>query len=422
MRAPTVVAISAAAHVALFAGLSQIALPALTVSAQPTGIAEPAREPIEVIVLSDPAPVVGHGVGPLSSLATSHAASASERTKGVGPHSSLATSHAASASESAATSVVQPREDGNGSGGEPGSDLMHMRARGTGLGITSEIAERIPGRPYVAPAEPNISGKLENTPGGGAVVHDTVTTMTVERDGHISFADKPDIDLHFHLPLPSLDVEELRQDLGRDLTTWFKDPYAATKFGSMSEVSRVWTAVPGACNSYGDVWCDDELAPQGEKDARDQEETGGSILGGNADISAYLHRKLIGDPYSSRKLKLLDDTRDERVARGTVFRTQQLVRSAELMQRTLVRLWAHESDPARRRTALFELWDDCDEGPGERGQAGQRARVMILGWIGAKLPRGSAGAFTDDELRQLDARRSSKQAFAPYPPAAPKAP
>jgi hypothetical protein len=100
-----------------------------------------------------------------------------------------------------------------------------------------------------------------------------------------------------------------------------------------------------------------------------------------------------------------------------VFRTQQLVRSAELMRRTLEQLWARVADPAARRTALFELWDDCDEGSGDRGAAGERARAMVLGWIGAHLPRGGAGAYTDEEIRRLDARRASKQPFAPYPAA-----
>jgi hypothetical protein len=416
MRAPTVIAISAAAHVALFAGLSTIALPDVRVTvptAVPT-VREP--EPIEVIVLPEPAAATALAMTepsapprtPIARETASPAARAAASTQ-IAASASASTEIAISAT----TEVGPPTDAGSGTA----SGLMHMRARGTGLGITDEIAARIPGRPYVAPREPTISGKLENTPGGGAVVHDTVTTMTVERDGHVTFADKPDIDLHFHLPIPTLDPEEIRKNLGRDLDTWFKDPYAATKFGSMSEVSRVWTAVPGACNSYGDLWCDDELAPQGEKDAREQERTGGSIFGGNMDISAYLQRKLVGDPYGSRKLKLLDDTRDERVARGTVFRNQQLVRSAELMQRTLGQLWAREADPAKRRAALFELWDDCDEGPGDRGHAGQRARAMILGWIGARLPRGSAGAFTDEEIRRLDAGRSSKQPFAPYPAA-----
>jgi hypothetical protein len=418
MRAPTVVAISAMAHAALFAGLSQVVIPQLApvpVHTMVGSTAEP--EPIEVIVLSEPAPTESRipASTHVAAAATAHVGTPPRRRDAV----AIASTETASIAASATTAVIEtgPSPE-TGSGATP-PGLMHMRARGTGLDISPEIAARIPGRPYVAPAEPKVSGKLENTPGGGAVVHDAVTTMSIERDGNIKFADKPDIDLHFHLPIPDLDPEEIRKDIGRDLTEWFKDPYAATKFGRKAEVSRVWMAVPGACDSYGDVWCDDEMAPKEEKEARQQEKTGGSIFGGNADISAYLQRKFVGDPYASRKLKLLDDTRDERVARGGAFRSQQLVRSAELMRRTLEQLWAYELDPAKRRAALFELWDDCDEGDGERGQAGQRARAMILGWIGARLPRGSAGAFTDDEISRLESRRSSKQAFAPYPEAPP---
>jgi hypothetical protein len=417
MRAPTVIALSAVAHAALFAGLSRTALPHARVDVQPAVPTPRDPEPIEVIVLSEPAPMAGAAsIEPaLTELITTPRTASARAAKTAETKTNAAGAASIAASSTSAASEVGPRTDmGTGA---PSTSLMHMRAHGTGLEVTSEMAARIPGTPY-RPGEPTITGKLESTPGGGAVVHDAVTTMTVERDGNVTFADKPDIDLQFHLPIPDLlDVEGIRQDLGRELTTWFKDPYAATKFGSMSEVSRVWTAVPGACNSYGDLWCDDELAPQAEKDAREQERTGGSIFGGNMDISAYLQRKLVGDPYASRKLKLLDDTRDERVARGTVFRNQQLLRSAELVRRTLVQLWTREADPAKRRAVLFELWDDCDEGPGDRGRAGQRARSMILGWIGARLPRGSAGAFTDEEIRRLDAGRSSKQPFAPYPAA-----
>lgn len=443
MRAPTVIAISAMAHVALFAALSQIALPRIAVGVVPERQAPKiGLEPIEVVVLAEPAATeltVGHrgasmlaGSAPVASssgasvnasVATNGTSSTASRVASISatPTATISATQTprASASETAADSdpAIAPRET-TGSGA-PTSNLMNMRARSNGLDVTAEIAGRIPATPYVAPGEPKISGKLENSPGGGAVVNDTVTTMTVEGDGNITFADKPDIDIQLKLPIPNLDPEQMRQDLGRSLTEWFADPYAATKFGRKAEVSRVWMAVPGACDSWGDVWCDDEMAPKAEKYVRDQKKTGGSILGGSADITAYLHRKYIGDPYASRKLKLLDDTRDERVARGTTFRTQQLLRSAELMGRTLEQLWAREADPVKRRAALFELWDDCDEGPGERGQAGKRARAMITGWIGARLPRGSAEAYTDEEIRFLDARRSSNQPFAPYPAAPP---
>jgi hypothetical protein len=137
-------------------------------------------------------------------------------------------------------------------------------------------------------------------------------------------------------------------------------------------------------------------------------------LVGKLDISAWLQRKLVGDPFASRKLKLLDDTRAERVASGGRFRDAQLARSAELMTRTLEELWRATGDAATRREALFELWDDCAEGDEEAGAAGERARAIVIGWIRAKLPAGSPEAYSDEEVRELGARRHSKQPFTPY--------
>ena len=43
-----------------------------------------------------------------------------------------------------------------------------------------------------------------------------------------------------------------------------------------------------------------------------------------------------------------------------------------------------------------------------------RVRVMVIGWIGARLPRGGEGAFTDDDITRVDGKRASHQHFAPY--------
>jgi hypothetical protein len=293
--------------------------------------------------------------------------------------------------------------------------MMRMRGAGPRLGVADETTARIASEAVVARAEPKVSGKLQSVPGGGAVIHDRVATFDVHRDGTLSITDKPDIDVQLKLPIPRIDLEGMRQDLGKTITDWYRDPYAATKFGRKAEVSRVWMAVPGACDSYGDVWCDDEMAPGAEKYAREQKRTSGSLLGGTMDLTAYAMRKLgIGDPYRARKQKLADDTLDERFARGGRFRGEQLVRSGELVTRTLEWIWAREKDPVHRKQALFELWDGCEEGDGPRGEAGQRARSVILGWIGSRIPAGTPGGYTPEEILELDRGRSSKQPFRPY--------
>src|SRR5437588_671770 len=83
-------------------------------------------------------------------------------------------------------------------------------------------------------------------------------------------------------------------------------------------------------------------------------------------------------------------------------RTGQLAASAELMRRNLEALWKATANPDERHAVLFELWDECAEGEGPIGDAGQRARAEVIGWIRAKLPQDHPGAFTAAELQALD--------------------
>jgi hypothetical protein len=274
--------------------------------------------------------------------------------------------------------------------------------RGPDLGLAPDIAARIAAGGRALPEKAHESGRLENAPGGGGVIHDRVTTVTVERDGTAHFHDKPDIDPHWQVPIPHVDVEQDLHELGDALQDWYRDPYKATRYGTTADLSEIANAVPGNCDAWGAVMCDDPLAPGAEERAkRHANSTVG--VGGAADISAWLMRKYGHfDPYAARKAKLLDDTRDERAERGAAFRAEQAARSAELMQRTLEDLWAHERDPAVRRQALYELWSDCAD-----DDAGQRARAMVIGWIRSKLPAGSGDAFSADELARL-------APFSPY--------
>lgn len=286
-----------------------------------------------------------------------------------------------------------------------------MRMRGPDLSLDGATAERIASAGTPPPRdEVYKSGKLQNRPGGGKVVYDRVTTMTVDPDGKAHFDDVPDIDLKFHLPIPKIwEVENMRRDLGHELAEWFKDPEAGKRYGRTQDLPRHLQASEGACDAWGSTMCDDPLAPQIEQRVRERKKVNGGLFGGMADITAYLHRKYVGDPYASRKLKLLDDTRDERVAMGTAYRAQQQARSGEFMHKNLERLWASEQQAIARRAALFELWDECGE-----DEAGMRARAVVIGWIRAKLPAGSADAYTDAELEALQARRTSAAPFSPY--------
>jgi hypothetical protein len=237
-------------------------------------------------------------------------------------------------------------------------------------------------RAAVAPPPPQRSHLLKRMPGGGARVDDAVTTMTVDPDGTAHFHDKGDFDFHFGpspAPRGGLDPAELAAN---GLATCGLDN-SGCEAPSSSPGLPPTTVVP--------------------------------LFTGKADLSDYLMRKLhVGDPYGARKRALLERTFDERVELGAAYRAEQLARSAELMRRNLVQLWASVHDPVARRADLFALWDECAEGDGELGQAGQRARAMVIGWIRSRLPEDSGDGYTPAEIAALERKSSSAQRFAPY--------
>ncbi|MCW5802116.1 MAG: hypothetical protein KIT31_06995 [Deltaproteobacteria bacterium] len=73
---------------------------------------------------------------------------------------------------------------------------------------------------------------------------------------------------------------------------------------------------------------------------------------------------------------------------------------------------ARIADPAARKQALFELWDDVAEtGDEALVVAGAGVRAYLVGAIRAMRP---ALELASDELAQLNARRRSRAVFAPY--------
>jgi hypothetical protein len=130
-----------------------------------------------------------------------------------------------------------------------------------------------------------------------------------------------------------------------------------------------------------------------------------------------LMRRAHIDPYASAKRQWLEKTFDERVAMGIAFRKDELAHSAIYMQRNLDWMWRSTSDPRERKQALFELWDEVAETGGDELVAGgAQARAYLVGFIRTHLPAGSAGAFSDSEVAQLNAHRKSHAVFAPYAP------
>jgi hypothetical protein len=121
------------------------------------------------------------------------------------------------------------------------------------------------------------------------------------------------------------------------------------------------------------------------------------------------------DPYSSRKMELLDRTRAERMQLAAAETSSNLRDALARTRPTLEQIWRGPGIAAVRRRLLFTLWDECAEtGSAEVLATARAVRATIVAFIRRRLPRGSRAAYTDAELDALNRRRTSRQRFDPY--------
>jgi hypothetical protein len=226
-------------------------------------------------------------------------------------------------------------------------------------------------------------------------------TGKVRPDGTVKLHDKPSASIHIALPSP--------KDLGRSLAQWYeaeKGTYGETTDMPMSKQIQLSA---GTTTDPGDAAYPEHMLKDGAKTVIVP------VFGGGLEVTDWLMRRKGIDPYASRKLKLLDATRDERVQIGNRHRAEQLALTPQIVRRNLDRLWAATRDMAARKQALFELWDECVEsGDPAIVAGGQAARRLVIGFIRAHLPAGSSSAYTPAELAELARTQQSKTAFAPY--------
>jgi hypothetical protein len=285
---------------------------------------------------------------------------------------------------------------------------MNMRARGTGPDLT--VHQDVPHETAPRATETTSESKLRPD-GTDYVVPDLVTTMHVSQDGRARFHDKPDIEVKVRIPRPP----SMKQ-IGDHLQRWYRDPYAQKNARRYQDMPRHEQAVPGGwdAGAGGDTHIDGRIkAPEELPGGLDSASRGSvPLIGGKLDITSWLHRKFIGDPYSSRKRVLLDGTHEERAKIRERYTKEQLDDSAITMRKNVERVFHELRDPAMRKAALFALWDECAEGEGPDGEAGERARAIVIGAIRGRLV-GEAG-YTSEEIVAFDTARTSLQHFAPY--------
>lgn len=294
--------------------------------------------------------------------------------------------------------------------GVAGTGTRHLGMRGPELHPTDEALGHIAEQPGHVGTTPIPSHRIEN----GVAIHDAVTDVTIAKDGTVTFHDKPDTTIHFDAT--PWHVWHSLRGIGATIADLAQAPSDSDYVSWTDQLPAYRHAVDDVCTQYaGTASCEDPTERGAVKAMRKGSDVT-SIVSGKLDITSALMRKFVGDPFASRKLKLLDDTRLERAEKGLKYNEEQLARADQLMQQNLERLWAGTQNPDERRAVLFELWDECTEGEGLQAEAGGRARKMVVGWIRARIPAGSAGAYTAHDIAALDAHRTSHAHFAPYEP------
>jgi hypothetical protein len=297
--------------------------------------------------------------------------------------------HASGTEASGGTGTGSATEPGTGSGGPARNPYFDMR-KGRPVRLTLGVPTgRWDGRD--APREtygPDIdSGQLDPSGGGTYRSDQGPFTAKVDKDGSVSLKDKRNFSIRFALPG--------KKAIGDAITSWYYDPNKPV--GLIGPQKAEYGPAPASAG--------DEKPDHGKTVP---------LISGGFDVTDAFMRGNGQDPYAAKKLAFLDATRDQRVQIGQRHRQEQLEHATEIMHKNLERAWSIV-DPAARRRALFELWDECAEtGTNDLVTAGTAARTLVVGFIRSKLPAGSAHAYTDVELAELNRSRQSKATFAPY--------
>lgn len=223
---------------------------------------------------------------------------------------------------------------------------------------------------------------------GNLVHHDGALTATIRPDGSVDFEVGPSTSVDQYSEGPPDDIVDMHT----------KIPGVPIPLASR-RANQVDCATPDRCF--------DKAGP-------------GLTVRPGMDLNDLLLKAKGDDPLAARKRRFLRLTEDLRDDMAEEHRRKTLSRSKLRAGRNLGRVWSDGTlGFATKRVMIFQLWDECDEPQGEgddrpEAKAGQRARGHILKFVRQKLPRGSPEAYPPDELRRLNARRKSRQAFRPY--------
>ncbi|MBK7071433.1 MAG: hypothetical protein IPH44_03930 [Myxococcales bacterium] len=403
---------SAVAHVGLMAVLASIDSPPpppppRVLPTTVTVLDRPPPAPIDVALIALPAPTgPAAAAPPPPPTAPPPTAPPPPRVPAAPPPRGAAIATTPAGATPAAGGELAPATAGGGEApvggpggdGPPGTSIFDMR-RPPAVDLSPRAVAERANLGGGAPPPPAIKPSGELHPAGGGTYRSEQPgfTVTVGRNGDVTFHDRPSVE--FHLPLLDV-VPKLPRTIGKKLEGWANDPWKDVREAKRDPADPDPIAMPG---------------PERPED-EDIDEVIVPLVGATGDITDFVMRQGGLDPYADAKRAWLEKTRAERLELKAADRTRELAAAARTVRKHLARAWARaELDAAARRAAIFELWDDAaEDGTAEEQAAGEAVRKEVIGFVRAHLPAGGADAFTTAELAALNARRLSKQRFEPY--------
>tara|TARA_R110002096_G_scaffold350395_2_gene543454 strand:+ start:25742 stop:26476 length:735 start_codon:yes stop_codon:yes gene_type:complete len=140
------------------------------------------------------------------------------------------------------------------------------------------------------------------------------------------------------------------------------------------------------------------------------------VLAGRFDVTDAVMASLGDTLYPHRKMKLMDESREMRSAMALDSKAEDLRQALKNYKKHLRRVWSHPSlSTAKRRKALFLLWDECAETGSEAVVTSAKSiRAMTIAFIRANLAETSEHSYTKSELAEYNRSRRSRERFSPY--------
>jgi hypothetical protein len=140
-------------------------------------------------------------------------------------------------------------------------------------------------------------------------------------------------------------------------------------------------------------------------------QTNGFSTSGTFDLTEAVIGASGQNPLAAEEEYFMRQTEELRARLEAEHRRREMAEGLQRLRGRLERIWSTTSrSPSARRARIFSLWDEADESD----ENGREARAIIIRWIRERLPEGSEDAYTQEEIRRLNASRESHEEFAPY--------